>query len=360
MPPLHEANWPSPVHAAWHAAIDENNLFAVSSHGGLTGAAAHWSPASQNMTRSGASRFLGWCRERQKLTHSTTIADLADPGLIGAYAASLVAHPRISAWLYLKQLSDFIRVTAPDVDRTRLQALVADSRRRIPRKEMWKADLPPRDDVIDAGLQLLSCNDPNSPQLDHALRARDGLMIALLAYAPKRLSDFVRLRIGLNVRLYRGKTCLALRARKTQAHRAIDIISLPASIHHAIYTYLATYYPVLSGGAALDLQRFDGTIPTRSDGAGAQAGWDAPLWLNRSGRGITPEHLRVRVMQTTQATLGHAITPQAFRHLLATDAGRFATPDYTVRQLGHHNRRTSDDVYRMPDRAFHLQTARLR
>jgi len=171
--------WPAPDRDAWAKAIAPDDLL---DPGGLGG---HWSLASRRKTSKGYGRFLAWLEQMGLLDPSCSPADRVTPELATAYVEHLFASNRgYTVLCRAQELYDAIRVMAPDRDWTWLRKLGSAIRSRTTPARNKEGLIQSPAALADLGAKLMTQaeSDANLTLLQRAVRYRDGLMIAFLAY----------------------------------------------------------------------------------------------------------------------------------------------------------------------------------
>jgi integrase/recombinase XerD len=132
-----------------------------------------------------------------------------------------------------------------------------------------------------------------------AVRYRNGLIIALLAYWPIRLRNLTSISIGEHLVECGDGFRIDFLAEETKQKRAIGF-QLPAALAEAMKRYLLVYRPVL-----LAMVPFCGTAGNA-------------LWVAADGGALAAGGIRDVVKNHTRSEFGHALSPHRFRDCAAT------------------------------------------
>ena len=343
---------PVRVQNAWEAATGASDPLG-------SGRAAVRAAGSRALVKEALQRYFGWL-----------VSTGAGP--VDGAPRDLITVDRVANWLatagrdwapatcYTRAnaLKLFLDWTDPDADTRALQELANAHRRAISRHDAWKLALPDLDQIIDTGLTLVNgaIAEGDMTRAD-ARQARDGLLLALMGWAPKRVGDLARLTLGDHVRRTGGELCLLVKPQKAGQRAATRPIPLPPDITAALEDYLNHAWPRLTG-------RPPPGIPTRADRpgggpgtTGATSAWGAPLWPSCSviggptGKPMTATALSNRVADVTTAALGRRLRPRAFRHLVASSLGPERSVGDIAARLDHVSEgRMVTQTYRTPDR----------
>lgn len=320
--------WPRALRAAWMDALVGSADFL-----GDAAPSSDWSTRRQKQVQFDAGRYLAWLHFTGRQAETTAdLATVSGPETLAAFAAA--EHARgtklTSLATSLGNVVGFLRCACGRtwnagaawriVDRIRCRA------RQLPRTHRAIAD---PDALYDAGLQ----------QMEDALNAdgfvtdpaawQDGLMLALLAAVPIRISNFATLRVGTHL-LGGGREPwrIILSAGETKTRRA-DAWDVPESLSPYLDHFVTVVRPMLLGSG-----------PARTNAHDA-------LWVGAFGQPIEHQAVRKRVKAVTAARLGRTILPHSFRHSVATSFA-LRNPDRprdTASLLGHAGPRTTEQHY---------------
>ena len=167
-------------------------------------------------------------------------------------------------------------------------------------------------------------------RLSHAVRYRDGLIIALLAMRPLRARNFLGLILGRHLVRQDGRWWILIAASETKNRRPVEV-PFPAMLVDFLEHYLAAVRPVLARGH------------------GAAAGEEARLWLGKSGRVLSERRFHACVCERTEAAFGRSVNPHLFRDAVATSIA-LDDPEHVrsaASVLGHASFASTERHYRM-------------
>lgn len=342
---------PETLQAAWRAATDPRDRFGDAR-------AARDAEQTRAMVLEAALGFFDWLARTHGLPTDQPPGALVTRDRVAAWLASRPDLAAVTAYTQANALKLFVQRTDPAADTRPLQLLANAYRRAVPRSDLWKLQLPDPDTVIDHGLAMVAAGTaPPNPDVADARRTRDGLVIALMGWTPKRTADVARLTLGDHLRTFGGEARILVRPQKAGPRAATRGVPLPPDIHAAVLVYLACAWPVLAGATAPALPAHEDTRPGASLSDPAALAWGLPLWP--SGRAapadrvaaMAPISLSNRIACVTERELGQRLRPRTFRYLVATHLGRWAPAAKIATRLDHVSPgRTVTDVYRAPDR----------
>ncbi len=133
-----------------------------------------------------------------------------------------------------------------------------------------------------------------------AVHYRDGLMIALLAYRPLRLTNFASIVLGVHLVQQSGGWWLQFPASGMKAKRPYEV-AFPTALVPELEHYLAVHRNVLLAGESGQLS----------------PGTDA-LWVSEVGTMLESGALARRIRKHTKEAFGASLPPHWFRDAAAT------------------------------------------
>jgi integrase len=206
-------------------------------------------------------------------------------------------EPRVSSVTLAQSLRKIARVASfmdPGRDWRWLRRLVRRLQFRA-RPRDRRNDVVEIRDLFRLGLQLMDRADKaETTAFSRALLYRDGLIIALLAVDPLRLTNITGLEIGRSL-IKDGTTwSLNIPAEETKAGR-LHLAILPDWCAPCIDRYIEHYRPLFRNAHAT-----------------------SRLWLSRNGRPLDDDSLYNLVCKRTYEAFGKKINPHLFRSCLAT------------------------------------------
>jgi integrase len=159
----------------------------------------------------------------------------------------------------------------------------------------------------------------------HAIRYRDGLMIALLALIPLRRRTLTALRIGKQLVQSGDLWALDIPAKDVKTKRALDYL-ISAELSRRIDVYLNEFRCRILGAGAHDY-----------------------IWPSKLGRPLDDTAIYVTVRKRTVEALGFPVNPHRFRRAAATLwSSRDPTNVRGVKDLlGHASFNTTEKYYIM-------------
>ena len=156
-----------------------------------------------------------------------------------------------------------------------------------------------------------------------AVRFRDGLMIALLAARPLRVSNLVAIRLGQQLIRQGDGWALVFEPHEMKNRRPFEI-PFPRELNSALDTYLQTWRPALLQDHEMD-----------------------HLWITQYGRPMNSKAAHARVTKVTLRALGKSLNPHLFRDCAATSVA-LEDPEHVqiiASILGHSALSTAEKYY---------------
>ena len=299
--------WPEPDREAWKAAIMPGAVLRPG------GPAERWRPATRRHVIESYGHYLAWLRSLGTLCETAVPADRLTPQHLAGYVEHLKNADLAPATVEnrLVGLDRAFFAMAPEVDRTLLRRVINrlhDSHAGIARKRMRIRD---SGELFALGLKLMrQAEDPDQPFLRPILRPtlyRDGLIISLLAARPLRRRNFAGLILGKHLHKIAGEWWIAIPAEETKTRRLIEV-PFPEALIEPLQRYLDVHRPALLQTTA------------RKIILGAQS---SPLWIStRTGGGLSPHTMNLRVCEHTQRAFGRHVNLHLFRDCAATSIAR--------------------------------------
>jgi site-specific recombinase XerD len=294
---LPEELWPTKERAAWQEARRPS----VRLQRG--GAASHLRSVVQHDLMKRYGLFLDFVSRSGRLDMNALAAAHVTPENVEGYVTELKSRvSSVTVYGSIQKLRRFVQLIAPGKD---LGWLIEIERQlyseRRPRSKWDK--VVTTDVLVDAGRTLMAeAEITKRPKLTRARMFRNGLMVALLAYCPIRLKNYVALEIGRSFVNEEGTWWIVLTAAETKEKRE-DERPVPEELTDSIERFLQIYRPVLARGKA----------ETNA------------LWLAIDGKPMSYASMAELIPETTRMTIGVAISPHLFRTAgvttLATRAG---------------------------------------
>ena len=225
----------------------------------------------------------------------------------------------------IDELRTVIAAMEPDRGWCWLTALVTRFRRRAKPISNKRSRITPSKDLFGLGLALMEeagITGSRNPVL-RAVRYRDGLMIALLAARPLRVSNLVSIRLGQQLIRQGSGWALVFEPHEMKNRRPFEI-PFQQELVSALDTYLQTWRPILLQDQEMD-----------------------HLWITQYGRPMSSDAAYVRVTKVTLRTLGKSLNPHLFRDCAATSVA-LEDPEHVriiAPLLGHSSLSTAERYY---------------
>ncbi len=294
---LPEERWPAAERVAW----DEARRPSVRLKRG--GSASHLRAVVQHDLGKRNGLFLESVARAGRLDMNAPAGAHVTPENVEPYVAELKRRvSSVTVYGSIQKLRRFVQLIAPDRDLGWLIEIERElySERRPRPKWDWVVTT---DVLVDAGRTLMAeAEITKRPKLTRARKFRNGLIVALLAYCPIRLKNYVALEIGRSFVNVDGTWWIVLTAAETKEKRE-DERPVPEELTDSIERFLKIYRPVLARGKA----------ETNA------------LWLAIDGKPMSYASMAELIPETTRITIGVAISPHLFRTAgvttLATRAG---------------------------------------
>jgi site-specific recombinase XerD len=294
---LPEELWPTAERAAWQEARRPSIRLQRG------GAASHLRPVVQRDLRKRYGLFLDSLSRSGRLDVNAPAGAQVTPENVEAYVGELKSRvSSVTVYGSIQKLRRFAQLIAPGKD---LGWLIEVERQlyseRRPRSK-WDRVVT-TDVLVDAGRTLMAETEiTKRPKLTSARMFRNGLMVALLAYCPIRLKNYVALEIGRSFVNVDGTWWIMLTAAETKEKRE-DERPVADELTESIERYLQIYRPILARSNA-ETNAF---------------------WLAMDGEPMSYASMAELIPETTRMTIGVAVNPHLFRTAavttLATRAG---------------------------------------
>jgi integrase len=328
----HTADWPALDRELWRKGVEPAGLFEAG------GAGASWSEASRLKAACGYSAWLQWLAAKTRLSPDMAPADRVTEERVAAYVADLQAGlAPYTVLCRVQELYDALRVIAPASDWGWLAQLYRSLRSRARPARDKLTRLKPIDELASLGERLMDEAESAadwSPRA-RAVRYRDGLMIALLAYRPIRLKNLAMMRLGRHLLKVGGFWRMAFAADETKSRVPYEAV-FPSALAPRLERYLETHRPVLMRGE----QAVDADSPPIHPDLDA-------VWVSEVGTQLEQGALARRIFVQTREAFGRGMGPHMFRDAAATsiavDNPKHVGDASLV--LGHAGHRTTERHY---------------
>lgn len=291
--------------------------------------ASKWSPSRRHIAEQAYGQWLAWLDREKLLDPDGTPRQRVTPERLDAFIAEL--QDRVSPWsvaMMIGALKRVLDVIAPEVDWSPLGSICTDLKQIARPSRNRFAHMVTPGQIFDLGLSMMdeaeesTCRNP----MRVAVRARDGLMLAMLICCPVRIANLVQIEIGTHLLSDGDRYRLHFDKEETKTGREFNS-NLPPGLTPHIDRYLRHHRPVL-----LVL------------GDGEKTG---KLWINRWGKPLSEAAIRAQIEINTRNAFGRHIWPHLFRAIAVTGMVDEApeaigiTPD----MLGHASFQTTSRHY---------------
>jgi integrase len=324
------AAWPPRDRELWNKALEPGGLF------GGSGAGAHWSAASRFKVACGYNAWLSWLAARGLLDPDIKPADRVTRERVAIYIAEIQAKlAPYSVLGRVRELYDALRVMAPETSWKWLAQLHGSLKAQAhPTRDKLSRVKPP-EELTKLGERLMDEAEAAAERSvrRRAVRYRDGLLIALLAYRPIRRKNLAMMRLGRHLMKVGGLWRILFTAEETKTHVPYEAV-LPAALEPRLEHYLNVHRPVLlRGGQAHDVPPIHPAL-------------DA-VWVTEDGIQLTYEAVAYQIVFRSRREFGRSLSPHMFRDCAAT-AVAIDNPKHigdASRILGHADHRTTEKHY---------------
>jgi site-specific recombinase XerD len=309
---------------SWQGAIETTDPF------GPFSAARSWYERTLAKTAKGYGRWLGWAIQNG-IDMDQHPADRVSEQNLKNYVGDLrSANSDYTVLCRLQELCNAMRVMAPDRDWSWLRRAQNSLRSRCVPVRDKASRMQSVGTLVQLGKTLMRAAETSGkPPLSRAVVYRDGLMIALLAYRPLRLSNLAMIRLDRHLIRHTVGYYLFLSASETKGKQPFETM-VPDALIADFDRYLDHYRPIL-------LTRGSRQEPLDTD----------HLWIADTATPLDPKSIPQRIKKHTRAAFGKHIWPHLFRDCAATSIAvedpRNARSIKTI--LGHSSLTTSEKHY---------------
>jgi integrase len=295
------------------------------------GHATNWAARTRKKAVSDYGRWIGWLRQN----HNEAL--LLDPGarvtrdLVKEYAADLAKTlAPFTVQLHLQGLGAMMVAMTDSKDFLWIFRAANRLGKRAVSVKNKRQRIQPSYRLAELGFRLMRQAVTIEPRWHDspAVKYRNGLIVALLAYCPMRMTNLSGIKIGEHlVRAGEGWR-LIFTAAETKQGRDLEF-NVPEKLNAPMDLYLSTYRPCLAAGGS-----FHGT-------AGQS------LWVSRDGGPCSAGGLFQAIIKETKAAFGRPVNPHLFRDCAATTVA-IDDPSHAyviAPVLGHSSMDTSERHY---------------
>ena len=338
--PIPVGGWPDLDRAAWQAALQPGDPFSC---GGL---AANCRSATRDLVAQGYGYWLAFLKESGEFDTDVGPAKRLNLGIIRTYMESMQSHLRTATvTIRINSLVRAISVMTPNADITWLRRLLQHLKRQTRDCKSKINRIRPSRELYHLGLKLMAQAeaDPSLRPCWAAVQYRDGLMIAVLAARPLRMSTFVSLELERHLAKRGACYWLDIPGGIMKTGQPLEV-PLPGDLTHYVGRYIEIYRPVLLDDHATD-----------------------HVWISQFGAPLSREAAGQRIRDHTREEFGKSITPQLFRDCAATSIA-VQDPEHihvAAVLLGHRTLSTTQRYYNQAQlldasRHYHAQIRQLR
>lgn len=295
------------------------------------GQAAAWSPKTRLQVSKDYGRFLFWLRSQGLLDGAATPGERLTRDTLTNYVSHLTSTGMASTSLLsrMRNLRQAVQAMDPAADLTLISRLCSRLKSRAEPVRDTATRVVPTPVIVDAAVRYYDKQISGAGRMapSACLRARDALLLLLLAHLPLRLDNFAGLRLGVHIVRLSDRYVLRLDQDEPKEGRAYET-DVPAGVTVYMDHYIQQIRPCLLHGKTCDR-----------------------LWVSTRGTGASASTIYYQIMRTTRRLLGHSINPHAFRAALMTTMATEA-PDQVragARVLGHRDLRTGEAHYNFAD-----------
>lgn len=325
------AQWPAQDREAWDAANHRPDFLEPGGH------AARWRPASQRNAVGAYGRWLAWLLDQViALADEAPVARIT-PERFRDYLAFLRKDRAPCTEVgYLSWFCMVCRAMFPKDEWRWLQRARANLHREAKPIRDKRSRLVPAQGLLQLGHDLMEqaatvLDDATVAQakpqqrLAAARDFRDGLMIALLALRPLRVTNFLGISMEHHLRRAGNRAILSFEAAETKTKRPIEA-TWPAELLPSLDRYFDQVRPILMAAKV----PVDPARPPRPAGA--------MLWVGQGGTALTPGGLTKALQRHTTRRFGRHVNAHLFRACLASTVAN-EDPDHVhiAQHMLHHS-----------------------
>ena len=344
------AQWPAQDREAWDIANRRPDFLEVG------GQAAKWRPATQRSALGAYGRWSGWLADQGIALEGDDPQARLTPQRLREYLDFLQTGraPRTVSG-YICALCMVVRAMFPQTDWRWLQQLHANLQREAKPTRDKRSRLVPAQGLLQLGHDLMDqavtvLDDATVAQAQPRQRLaaardfRDGLMIALLALRPLRVTNFLGISMDHHLRRADNRVRLSFAADETKTKRPIETIC-PPELVPSLDRDLDQVRPILMAAKV----PVDPARPPRPAGA--------ILWVGQGGTPFTPGGLTKALQRHTARRFGRYVNAHLFRDCLASTVAN-EDPDHVhiAQHMLHHSKlSTTEGSYILTDSRLALR-----
>lgn len=292
--------------------------------------ARKWSPRRCRICEQAYGQWLSHLKRTSALTLDKTPEARATSARIEAFVLEL--QSRVSSWsvaMMIGALQRMLDVMAPTSDWNWLKCLTSDLKAIAKPSRDKRPHMVSPEQLFDLGLRLMceARGEASDTYPYSALKARDGLMIAMLICCPIRVANLAQIEIGTHLLFDQDRYWLRFSAEETKTGEDYEG-ELPPGLTPWIEVYLKVSRRQL-------LTRAKTPVPT------------ARLWIDRWGGPMKESSVRAQVEERTRCAFGRHVWPHLFRTVAATGITDHAPDQIAIAPdlLGHASLATTRRHY---------------
>jgi integrase len=293
--------WPSKDRSAWLRIVGAGDFFDPSSR------ASRWTRVTKRNMVQAVGTWISWLQWKGLLDLEASALALVTRTRVRAYVAELRRQLALrSIYNHVFRLHTMMELACPGRDWTWLRTAHARMRNRLLPRRFESSRTRPSGDLLRLGIRLMSANDhgTRSEPILQSVRYRDGLMIALFAARPLRLTNFAALHVGKSLVRSGDGWHFVFRGDETKSRRPLHL-TIPPELAPFLERYLGHHRPLL-----LDcVNRRGRKRSVRPTGE---------LWISTRGTALAPTSISDAVSRRTKRILGVRMCPYLYRHCAAT------------------------------------------
>jgi integrase/recombinase XerD len=327
-------DWPGLDQTVWASALRRTDLF--NSPNPLT----LFSKDQLAKKQTAYGRWLGFVIDDISAAPGASGLDHITPNNVTAFInklKSLFAPYTVAG--YVTDLNTVVRAFEPVGDLNFLSIAATNLRRQGCRISDKRSRLRPASKLYQLGLDLMRSAGSQRTAIAAAVEFRDGLMIALLAARPIRISNLASIEIDRHLGRHGSDYWLAFPAAEMKKRRHLEF-PLPTELSLAMEQYLTEHRPILAAKSGF-----------------WKRGEHSGLWVSAHGSKLHKDRIYHRIIDRTRKRFGRSINPHLFRDAAATSIA-IEDPSHVgiiTTILGHSNTKTAETYY---NQAGSLEAAR--
>jgi integrase/recombinase XerD len=332
-------HWPKLDRTAWLRALGGDVLSDAE-----CGAAAGWRESTRRLVERRYGSWLWWLRARALLDEAVPPEQRATKATVRAYAAELKAagYADYTVAVRISALGAALRVMASQGEARFISRGGRRLRSAARRRLSISSRMRPAREIYDLGVRLMSEADLREGCSSRSLcQYRDGLLIALWACRPLRVSNLSMLRLGVHLIASGSAWSLKFSAEDTKPNRPFHCV-WPSSLNAALVTYLNVVRPRLCA------------IRSPANALG-------PVWVSARGQEMSLSWVAQMIRRRTQSGFGVLMNPHLIRHIVTTETAERQPHQVAdiVSMLGHSTLATSERYYNLAGASLAAQAYQL-